>query len=149
MWCWGGMGRADTHTWNRTAGLLFCQEIRQNEGSLPAGNFCFDFQLSLFYGLFPLIRILSQAPFCFSSSPSTFWLLFQLPGVMFIAVMNAGVTWLVAGIDPPVTTLLLSPSLTNPAALLAVWQPDTDALPCSGFVVCFSCSNLSVLCPHS
>lgn len=39
---------------------------------------------------FLLIRILSQAPFCFSSSPSTFWLLFQFPGVMLIAVVNAG-----------------------------------------------------------
>lgn len=39
---------------------------------------------------FLLIRILSQAPFCFSSSPSMFWLLFQFPGVMLIAVVNAG-----------------------------------------------------------
>lgn len=51
--CGAGVGWAEqTHTWNKTAGLLFCQEIRQNEGSLPVGNFCFDFQLSLFYGLF-------------------------------------------------------------------------------------------------
>lgn len=68
---------------------------------------------------------------------------------MFIAVMNAGSHVAGAGIDPPVTTLLLSPSLTIPAALLAVCQPDTDALPHSGFVVCFSYSNLGVLCPHS
>lgn len=50
VWSWGEMVTADTHTGNMTAGLLFCQEIRQNEGSLPVGNFCFDFHLSLFSG---------------------------------------------------------------------------------------------------
>lgn len=55
-----------------------------------------------------------------------------------------GVTCLVAGTDPPVVTLLLSPSLTNPAVLLAVCEPDTDGLSQFGSVVCFSYSNLGV-----
>lgn len=139
------MGRADTHTENMTAELLFCQDIRQNEGSLPDGNFCFDFQLSLFYG-----------PLSPHQDPLPSSLLFFLFSFYLLASISA--SWCDVDCSNEcresrgwwqVLTLLSPHCCCPPAVLLAVGDPDTDALPPFGFVMCFSYCNLCVLYPHS
>lgn len=112
---WNGQSRHTHGTWLQDC--CFVRKSGKMRVSLPAGNFCFDFQLPLFYG-----------PLSPHQHPLPCSLLFFLFSVYILASISTSwcdvyssnecrVTWLVAGIDPPVITLLLSPSLTNPAAL--------------------------------
>lgn len=128
-----------THTWNVSAGL------QAKCGFTSVGNFCFGFQLSLLYG--PLSPHQDPVPssllfFLFSfyilASNSTSWCDVYCSN----GCRESRGWW-------QVLTLLSSHCCCPPAVVLAVCEPDNDGLPHFGFVVCFSYSNLGVLCPRS